>query len=55
MVCKRSEGMDSYNAFTSNTSLACQLALRSALAAGREKGGKLATTSLKFEYLHSKR
>ena len=55
MACKRSEGMDSYNAFTSNTSLASQRALRSALAARREKGEKLATTFLKFEYLHSKR
>ena len=32
--------------------LACEQALRGALAAGREKGGKLATTSLEFEYLH---
>ena len=34
--------------------LACEQALRSALAAGREKEGELATTSLKFEYLHRK-
>ena len=32
--------------------LACEQALRSALAAGREKEGELATTSLEFEYLH---
>ena len=54
MACKRSKGMSSYIAFTSNTSLACERALRSALAAGREKEGELATTSLKFEYLHRK-
>ena len=34
--------------------LACEQALRSALAAGREKEGELATTSLEFEYLHRK-
>ena len=34
--------------------LACEQALRSAVAAGREKEGELATTSLKFEYLHRK-
>ena len=33
---------------------ACEQALRGALAAGREKEGELATTSLKFEYLHRK-
>ena len=32
--------------------LACEQALRSALAAGQEKEGELATTSLEFEYLH---
>ena len=32
--------------------LACEQALRGALAAGREKEGELATTSLEFEYLH---
>ena len=32
--------------------LACEQTLRSALAAGREKEGELATTSLEFEYLH---
>ena len=31
---------------------ASEQALRGALAAGREKGGELATTSLEFEYLH---
>ena len=35
--------------------LACEQALRSALAARREKEGELATTSLEFEYLHRKR
>ena len=30
------------------------LALRNALAAGRDKKGELATTSLEFEYLHRK-
>ena len=34
--------------------LACEQALRGALAAGREKKGELATTSLQFEYLHRK-
>ena len=34
--------------------LACEQALRGALAAGREKEGKLVTTSLEFEYLHQK-
>ena len=34
--------------------LACEQAFRSALASGREKKGELATTSLKFEYLHRK-
>ena len=34
--------------------LACEQAFRSALASGREKEGELATTSLKFEYLHRK-
>ena len=35
--------------------LACEQALRGALAARREKEGELATTSLEFEYLHRKR
>ena len=34
--------------------LACEQALRGALAAGPEKEGELATTSLEFEYLHQK-
>ena len=34
--------------------LACEQALRGALAEGREKEKELATTSLKFEYLHRK-
>ena len=34
--------------------LAREQAFRSALASGREKEGELATTSLKFEYLHRK-
>ena len=34
--------------------LASQQTLRGALAAGREKEGELATTSLEFEYLHRK-
>ena len=34
--------------------LACEQALRGALAAGEEKEGELATTSLEFEYLHRK-
>ena len=39
MACKRSKGMSSYNAVTSNTSLACERALRGALAAGSGGGG----------------
>ena len=38
-----------------NATLACEQALRDALAAGREKERELATTSLYFEYLHRKR
>ena len=34
--------------------VACGQALRGALAAGREKDGKLETTSLEFDYLHRK-
>ena len=34
--------------------VACEQGLRGALAAGREKEGQLATTSLEFEYLHRK-
>ena len=34
--------------------LTCEQALWSALAAGREKEGELATTSLEFKYLHRK-
>ena len=34
--------------------LAWEQALRGALAAGREKEGEFATTSLEFEYLHRK-
>ena len=34
--------------------LACEQALRGALAVGREKEGEVATTSLEFEYLHQK-
>ena len=34
--------------------VACEQALRGALAARREKEGELATTSLEFEYLHQK-
>ena len=34
--------------------LASEKALRGALAAGREKEGEFATTSLEFEYLHRK-
>ena len=34
--------------------VACDQALRGALAAGREKEGDLATTSLEFEYPHRK-
>ena len=34
--------------------ISCEQALRDALAAGREKKGELATTSLEFEYLHRK-
>ena len=35
--------------------VACEQALRAALAAGRENEGELATTSLEFENLHRKR
>ena len=34
--------------------LACEQAIRGALAAGREKERELATTSLELEYLHRK-
>ena len=34
--------------------LAREQTLRGAMAAGREKEGELATTSLEFEYLHRK-
>ena len=34
---------------------ACVQALRGALAAGQEKNGELATTSLEFEYLHGEK
>ena len=37
-----------------NATLACEQALRDALAAGRERERELATTSLKFENLHRK-
>ena len=37
-----------------NATLACEQALRDALAAGWEKERELATTSLKFENLHRK-
>ena len=37
-----------------NATLACEQALRDALAAGREKERELVTTSLKFENLHRK-
>ena len=36
------------------TALACEQALRGALAAGRKKERELATKSLEFEYLHQK-
>ena len=36
------------------TALACEQALRGALAAGRKKERELATTSLESEYLHQK-
>ena len=34
--------------------VACEQALRGAVAAGREKDGKLKTKSLEFDYLHRK-
>ena len=37
---------------TSFACLACEQALQGALLAGWEMEGKLATTSLEFEYLH---
>ena len=37
-----------------NAGVACEQALRGALAAGREKEEELATTSLEFQYLHQK-
>ena len=40
--------------YNGNLHVACEQALRGALAAGREKEGKLATMSLEFEYLHRK-
>ena len=45
---------ESHHAFEAATALACEQALRCALAAGREKEGELATKSLEFEYLHRK-
>ena len=39
---------------TQRSLVVCEQALRGALAARREKEGKLATTSLEFEYLHRK-
>ena len=39
---------------TQRSLVACEQALRGALAARREKEGKLTTTSLEFEYLHRK-
>ena len=38
----------------SSVQIACEQALRGALAAGWEKEGELATTSLEFEYLRRK-
>ena len=40
-----------WKAAPSSYALACEQALRGALAAGREKEGELSTTSLKIEYL----
>ena len=40
-----------WKAAPSSYALACEQALRGALAAGREKEGELATTSLKIEYV----
>ena len=40
--------------FSLTKSLACEQALRGAVAEGWEKEGELATTSMKFECLHSK-
>ena len=37
---------------TATPALACEQALWGTLAAGPEKEGELATTSLEFEYLH---
>ena len=37
-----------------NRGITCEQALRGARAAGREKEGDLATTSLEFGYLHRK-
>ena len=37
-----------------NIIVACEQALQGALAAGREREGEFATTSLEFEYLHQK-
>ena len=34
--------------------LACERVLRGALAAGQEREGELATTTLEFEYLHGR-
>ena len=41
---------DVFDVLVARTSLACEHAVRSALAAGREKEGELATTSLEFEF-----
>ena len=41
-------------AIEAHKELACEQALRGALAEGREKEGEHATTSLKFEYMHRK-
>ena len=42
------------NVARAHISVACKQALRGIPAAGREKEGELATTSLEIEYLHRK-
>ena len=46
--------LSTWEAGSDSGTLACEQALQSTLAAGWEKEGELATTSLEFEYLHQK-
>ena len=54
LMCEQKPIRYAFRADAEARTLACERALRGALAAGREKEGELATTSLKLEYLHRK-